>query len=305
MPASKAAVSEITLLTAPTLPQIQTAAEWLATYPHPNPDLEIALNLVLQGRIIPQETGELVVIALRATKSFAHTPSTTDGLSPNTIRGVVMASPGNTNVSLTSSDCTTATSLFALIQPRGYPRRIATSSPDSEWLRPLLLQADYLEREHYPLVMACTQPLGEGAGRWALPADKPRLQAYAEAYRAERGGGSLQPNWDTLIQQRQVAVLEHNDTLVAVVKCGTTCHHGVVVGTFTFPVFRQQGFACRLLAFFTRELLKDYPAVKLWVDEDNVGAIALYRSVGFQHTGSFYTGRFTDDVENFSPRSRF
>jgi len=62
----------IALLTSPTLLQIQTAAEWLASHPYPNPDLEIALNLVLQGRIIPQETGERVAIALRATKSFAY-----------------------------------------------------------------------------------------------------------------------------------------------------------------------------------------------------------------------------------------
>lgn len=31
----------------PTLPQIQTAAKWLAEQSYPNPDLEIALNLVL------------------------------------------------------------------------------------------------------------------------------------------------------------------------------------------------------------------------------------------------------------------
>ena len=39
----------ITLLLSPTLPQIQTAAEWLAEQSYPNPDLEIALNQMLQG----------------------------------------------------------------------------------------------------------------------------------------------------------------------------------------------------------------------------------------------------------------
>jgi len=62
----------------PTLPQIQTAAEWLADHSYPNPDLEIALNLMSQGRIIFQETGERVTIAYRF--------STPDGFSPNTIR---------------------------------------------------------------------------------------------------------------------------------------------------------------------------------------------------------------------------
>ncbi len=94
-----------------------------------------------------------------------------------------------------------------------------------------------------------------------------------------------------MIQRQQVAVLEHNGTIVSVVKRGATLYHGVVVGSFTFPEFRQQGFARRLLAFFVGELLK-HSAVKLWVDEDNRGAIALYRSLGFHQVGSCYTGYF-------------
>jgi GNAT superfamily N-acetyltransferase len=280
----------IDLLTSPTLPQIQVVAEWLAEHQYPNLDLEIALHLVLQGRIIPQETGEKVAIA--------YAPSTPNEISSSTIRGVVMASPGNTNVSLVGGDRPTTEALFALIQPQGCPRRVATSSQTKEWLRPLLLQTYRLEREHNPLVMTCTQPLGASEGRWALPKDKPALQAYAEAYRAERGTGSLTQNWDALIQQQQVAVLEHNGTIVSIVKRGATLRHGIVVGSFTFPEFRQQGFARRLLAFFTRELLQDYPAVKLWVDEDNVGAIALYRSLGFHPIGSCYTGYFTHDPDS-------
>lgn len=59
-----AEVRSIAVLTSPTLPQIQTAAEWLTTQPYPNLDLEIALNLVLQGRIILQESGERVAISV-------------------------------------------------------------------------------------------------------------------------------------------------------------------------------------------------------------------------------------------------
>jgi len=290
-------VPEIVLLTSPTQPQIQTTAEWLATHSSANLDLEIALNLVLQGRIIPQKTGEEVAIAYTPS---AYRLSRADGLSPNIIRGVVMASPGNINVSLTSCDRATTESLFALIQPRGCPHRVATTSQTKAWLRPLLLQHYQSEREYNPFVMTCTQVADEGEGRWALPRDKPALQAYAEAYRAERGNGSLNQNWDDLIQRQQVAVLEQNGDIVSVVKRATTLQHGIVVGTFTFPEFRQQGFARRLLAFFSRELLKNYPAVKLWVDEDNVRAIALYHSVGFQHTGCCYTGYFTNNTKNCS-----
>ena len=88
---------------------------------------------------------------------------------------MVIASPGNANVSLVGGDRPTTEALFALIQLHGCPRRVATSSQTKEWLRPLLLQTYRLEREHNPLVMTCTQPLGASEGRWALPKDKTRL----------------------------------------------------------------------------------------------------------------------------------
>ena len=257
------------------------AAEWLANHQHKNPDLEVALNLILQGRIVPAETGELVAIA--------HTPST-DAFTQGDIRGIVMAKPGS--LSLEGGDRQTVESLLALAQSHSCPRRVATSSQTKDWIRPLLLQYYLLEREHNPFVMICTQVPSNGGGRWALPQDKPVLQAYAEAYRAERGSGSLTQNWDDLIQRKQVAVLEYEEQIVAVVKRGSTVNHAIVVGTFTFPQFRKRGFARRLLAFFIQETLKEYAAVKLWVDEDNVDAIALYRALGFQQIGSCYTGYF-------------
>jgi ribosomal protein S18 acetylase RimI-like enzyme len=280
-----AAISATVLIQSLSLHQVQSAAEWLANHPHKNPDLEVALNLILQGRIVPAETGELVEIAYA---------SPTNALNQDDIRGIMMAKPGNVNLSLESSDRQTAESLLTLAQSHGCPRRVATSSPVKDWLRPLLLQHYLLEREHNPLVMLCTQVPGGGNGRWAAPQDKPALQAYAEAYRAERGSGSLTQDWDDLIQRKQVAVLEHEEQIVSVVKRGSTLHHAIVVGTFTFPPFRKRGFARRLLAFFTQEMLEEYAAVKLWVDEDNVGAIALYHALGFQQIGSCYTGYFSE-----------
>ncbi|KGF71671.1 hypothetical protein DO97_16440 [Neosynechococcus sphagnicola sy1] len=63
-----ATIPEIAILTSPTHPPIQTAAEWLAEQSHPNPNLEIALNLVLQGRVISQEPGERLAIAVEQTQ---------------------------------------------------------------------------------------------------------------------------------------------------------------------------------------------------------------------------------------------
>jgi predicted GNAT family acetyltransferase len=98
-----------------------------------------------------------------------------------------------------------------------------------------------------------------------------------------------------LIERQQVAVLESNGQIASVVKRGSTTDRGLVVGTFTFPQFRQQGFARRLVAFLVQEMLQQYPTVKLWVDEDNIGAIALYHSLGFQEIGRCYTGYFRDN----------
>jgi len=283
---------DIVLVQPPSLDQLQRAADWLVMHPHKNPSLEVDLAWFLHHRIVPQEAGGLGAIAYSSSAGALQD----DGLQD--IRGIVIAQPDNMSVSLEGSDRHTVELLFALVQPRGCIQRAVISSQGKDWLRPLLLQYYQLEREENPLVMLCTQrpnhqsPSYSG-GRWALPQDKPALQAYAEAYRMERGSGSLNQNWDALIQRKQVAVLDYEGHIVSVVKRGSTMHHAIVFGIFTFPPFRNQGFARRLLAFLIQEMLQEYPAVKLWVDEDNSGAITLYRSLGFQQIGSCYTGRFS------------
>ncbi|MCG8362839.1 MAG: GNAT family N-acetyltransferase, partial [Pseudanabaenales cyanobacterium] len=270
--------NDITIIQFPVPSQVQVAADWLANHQHENLALESALTLFLEGRIPPQTSPEFMAIAYT---------SSTGRLAQDSIRGIVMAQPGNALIALESSDRLTAEHLFTLTQPQGCPRKIETSSQVKHWLRPILLQHYSLEREHDSLVMVCTQVPSGGAGRWALPQDKPALQAYAEAYRAECGTGSLNQNWDDLIQQKRVAVLEHQKQIVAVVKRGSTIQHAIVVGIFTFPQFRRQGFARRLLAFFIQAMLEEYfyPSVKLWVDNDNFKAMALYESLGFRQIG--------------------
>jgi GNAT superfamily N-acetyltransferase len=274
---STSTTNELKIIQTPSLEQIQTVIEWLENLQIENPNLELALNYLLQHRIIPHERGGLVALAF--------TPSQTNSLDVNNIQGIVMVKPGNTSLLIESSNYDIANSLLTIATARGYPQQVCTSSQTKKWIRPLLLQQYSLERESDQLVMACNCiPLG-AEGRWVISEDKPILQAYAAAYLAERGSGSLNHPWDDWIQKRNIAVLEYEKQIVSVVRYTTTAHDALVIAPFTFPQFRRQGFARKLLAFLLGELLLVYPRVKLWVNEDNTGAIILYQSLGFQIIG--------------------
>lgn len=271
------------IITFPSHQQIQAAIDWLQKYCHSNLDLEYALNLVIQGVIIPDRTGELIAIS--------YNPSITHKVTPDNIQGVMMVNSRNTQVSLDCNRITTQ-SLFPLIQKCGFPNKIITSIQAKQWIRPLFLEHLQLEREYNQLVMTCTQSLLNGEGRWASIKDEPALKAYEQAYITERGSGNINRDWSNLIQKRQIAVLEYSGEIVSVIRYTPVGNYALVIAPFTFPNFRRQGFAKKLLAFLTEELLQEYTALKLWVDEENTGAIALYNSVNFQQIGCCYTGYF-------------
>lgn len=271
----------------PSYQQIKAAIDWLQKYRHSNPDLEYALNLVIQGKINPQETGELVAISYK--------PSITHRVTPDNIQGVMMINSGNTQVSFDCNRIATQ-SLFSLVQKCGFPNKIITSMQVKHWIRPLLLEHLQLEREYNQLVMVCTKSLSDSKdnskARWASMQDESALKAYEKAYIAERGNGNLNRDWRNLIQKRQIAVLEYSGEIVSAIRYTPVSNYALVIAPFTFPKFRRQGFARKLLAFLTQELLQEYTALKLWVDEDNIAAIALYNSVNFQQVGCCYTGYF-------------
>ena len=273
-----------TIILFPSPQQIKVAIEWLLEYRPSNPDLAYALNLVLTGKVIPDETGELVAIS--------YNPSTTKKLTLDNIQGAVMVNSNNTQMSLESCNNLITQSLFSLVKPRNCLLRVITSSQVKDWIRPLLVQDYQLKNEYDQLVMSCTQLPSVSEGRWALPKDKSRLQDYEKAYITERGSGNPNRNWDDLIKKRQIAVVEDSGQIVSVVRYNPINNDANIVAPFTFPEFRRQGFARKLLGFLIQELLKEYRAVKLWVDDDNLNAIALYRSLAFKEIGFCYTGYF-------------
>ena len=272
------------IITFPSYNQIQAAINWLQKYFHSNLDLEYALNLVIQGKINPQETGELIAISYKA--------SITHKVTPDNIQGVMMINSRNTQVSFESCNKLTTQSLFSLVQKCGFPNKIITSIQAKQWIRPLFLEHLQLEREYNQLVMTCTKSLLNGKGRWASMQDQPALRAYEKAYIAERGNGNINRDWNNLIKKRQVALLEYSGQIVSVVRYNPVNNYALVAAPFTFSKFRRQGFARKLLAFLTQELLQEYTELKLWVDEENIAAIALYNSVNFQQIGCCYTGYF-------------
>ncbi|MEM9923726.1 MAG: GNAT family N-acetyltransferase [Cyanobacteria bacterium P01_D01_bin.50] len=273
-----------TIILFPSPEQIKVAIEWLLEHRASNPDLAYALNLVLTGKVIPDETGELVAIS--------YNPSTTEKLTLDNIQGVIMVNSNNTQISLESCNKLITQSLFSLVKPRNCLLRVITSSQVKDWIRPLLIQDYQLKQEYDQLVMNCIQSPSLGEGRWALPKDKSTLQAYEQAYITERGSGNPNRNWDDLINKRRIAVLEDSGQIVSVVRYNPMNNDANLVAPFTFPEFRRQGFARKMLGFLIQELLKEYRAVKLWVDEDNLMAIALYHSLAFKQIGLCYTCYF-------------
>jgi GNAT superfamily N-acetyltransferase len=268
----------------PSHQQIKAAINWLQKYHPVNPDLEYALNLVIQGKIVPDRTGELIAISYK--------PSINQKVTPDNIQGAMMINPRNTHTSFESCNQITTQTLFSLTQKCGLPKKIITSSQAKQWIRPLMLEHYQIEKEYDQLVMVCTQSPLNGKGRWATLQDKPTLIAYEQAYIKERGNGNLNRDWNSLIENRQVAVLEHSGKIASVIRYNPTANYALVVAPFTFPEFRRHGFARQLLAFLAEELLQEYTALKLWVDEENIPAISLYRSLNFQQIGCCYTGYF-------------
>ncbi len=145
-------------------------------------------------------------------------------------------------------------------------------------------------REYDQWVMVCAKRFPQAIGRLAIPSDIARLVEYQRQYNAERSVNEA-PDWQALITQEKVAVFEADGQIVSVVRFGIETHRLVSIGgTYTFPAYRRQGFAERVLEFAVDRIVATGRTAHLIVDIDNRPAVALYQRMGFECVGSSYVG---------------
>lgn len=250
--------------------RLDQAVDWLVENAHEN----LGTEIVLRSRASEADRWRVAVVG-----------------SGDEVAGVSVWAPGG-QWFLDAESETAAVHLAELV-PRAsetLPAKVTTSGRAKEWVRSWLVahSGGRISREHDLLAMECEAPVAAGEGRWATPADRKSLERYQAAYNKERGTMTT-PDWDALLTRHTVAVLEHDNRVVAVVKrTADTARYATIGGTWTDPEYRRQGLAARLTAFITAALLVERPAVHLIVDDDNTAAIALYRSLGFRQTGLCY-----------------
>ena len=164
------------------------------------------------------------------------------------------------------------------------PRRLTTAAGTRAWVIGMIESRWRLTRHHRLLAMTCARAEG-GEGRWAASEDLATLRIYQDAYNSERRTANA-TNWTDAVATRQVAVLDHDGRVASVVKrSGETARYACIGGTFTFPEFRGRSFGRKVTAYMVEQLLVDRPRVHLLVDDDNVTAIRLYRSLDFGEIG--------------------
>jgi ribosomal protein S18 acetylase RimI-like enzyme len=170
------------------------------------------------------------------------------------------------------------------------PRRIVSSSFGRDLLRSFVGHHACLVQEYDQWIMVCMCHFPQASGRLAIASDIPRLIEYQHLYNQERSVKESS-NWDLLIQQAKIMVYEIEGQIVSIVRLGIETHRLVSIGgTYTFPAYRRQGYAERVLAFAINQIIESGRIAHLIVDMDNSSAIELYRKMGFECVGSSYVG---------------
>jgi len=168
------------------------------------------------------------------------------------------------------------------------PRRIVTTAIGRDLLHAEIKQKGCILREYDQWIMVCSRQFSEAQGRLAEPSDIARLNEYQHQYNNERSVNET-PDWEALIQQEKIIVLEADQQIISIVRLGIETDRLVSIGgTYTFPAYRRKGFAERILQFAVNRIVATGRIAHLIVDIDNTPAVTLYRQMGFECVESSY-----------------
>lgn len=132
----------------------------------------------------------------------------------------------------------------------------------------------------------------QGHHRAAQRNDIPRLERYAEEYKAETDEETRQ-DWETLIAEKRIllAVFEGTPASVAV-RGAETLDRVTVEGVFTFRPFRRRGLARGLVAALARQAAGRGQSVSAIVPENNAPMLALLDKLRFTKTADYLIATF-------------
>lgn len=182
-----------------------------------------------------------------------------------------------------SSGASLCTSILEL-----QPHRIVTTAIGRDLLHAQIKPKGHILREYDQWIMICSRQFSQAQGRLAELSDIARLSEYQHQYNDERSVNEA-PDWESLIQQEKIIVLEADDQIVSVVRLGIETDRLVSIGgTYTFPTYRRKGFAERVLQFAVNRIVATGRIAHLIVDIDNTPAVTLYRQMGFECVESSY-----------------
>ncbi|MCU7697884.1 GNAT family N-acetyltransferase [Acinetobacter sp. AYS6] len=168
------------------------------------------------------------------------------------------------------------------------PRRIVTTAIGRDLLHAEIKQKARILREYDQWIMVCSRQFSEAQGRLAELSDIARLNEYQHQYNKERSVNET-PDWESLIQQEKIIVLEADQQIISIVRLGIETDRLVSIGgTYTFPAYRRKGFAERILKFAVNRIVATGRIAHLIVDVDNTPAVTLYRQMGFECVESSY-----------------
>ena len=211
-----------------------------------------------------------------------------DQKSPDVLLGVAVLVANGTCFWLPEETLEAGKLCTAILDLR--PQRIMTTSFGRDLLHNSLISSVHLLREYDQWVMINNSRFPDANGRMARISDIPRLVEYQYKYNEERLVNEVS-NWEMLVVQEKVAVYEVNDQIVSIVRFGIETNRIVTLGgTYTFPSYRRQGFAERVLEFAIDWIVSNGRIAYLIVDIDNCPAVELYLKMGFECVGGAYVG---------------